>query len=109
MIDWGRVQCLHDEIGAEAFFEVVDLFIAEIGATVDDIRNSPDPAQLQMHLHFLKGGVLNLGFTEVAALCQAAETLASQGQWAQVDARAVCLAYDSAREVLMAELSLRLA
>ena len=38
--------------------------------------------------------ILNLGFTEFAARCQAGESLAASGAAQQVDLAAICTAYD---------------
>ncbi|MFP5509804.1 MAG: Hpt domain-containing protein [Alphaproteobacteria bacterium] len=108
MIDWARIQELHEEIGAEAFAEVIDLFLLEIDSAVESIRTSPDQERLEMTLHFLKGGVLNLGFTEMATLCHEGERLAAQGRSAQVDVDAILLAYQSARHCLVTETGQRI-
>lgn len=76
MINWGRVEELRDEVGVEAFEEVVEIFLEEVNEVVDRLANSPDPGRLADDLHFLKGSALSLGFAEFAAMCQKNEAQA---------------------------------
>lgn len=79
MIDWDRVASLREEIGALDFAEVVDMFLTESEEVVQRlIAGRPDPT-LEADLHFLKGSALNLGFSELAALCSAGEKRAAAG------------------------------
>ena len=79
MIDWGRVAELRDEVGAENFSEVVSLFLEEADQATQ-LPLAPDEARsLEFLLHFLKGSALNLGFSDLALLCQTGERLAAQG------------------------------
>ncbi|MFU8880780.1 MAG: Hpt domain-containing protein [Rhodobacterales bacterium] len=94
MIDWTRVRDLRDEIGDDSFADVVDLFLVETSAVVARLRDYPEPASLEADLHFLKGCVLNLGFSKVSALCQQGESMAAKGDAAQVDLAAIINAYD---------------
>ena len=78
MIDWTRVAQLRDEIGAEDFDEVAELFLMEVEDTLARLDGASDnPAQMQEYLHFLKGSALNLGFKMVSDLCSQGETDAS--------------------------------
>lgn len=79
MIDWARVQELRDEIGAESFDEVVELFLAESDEAVQRLSSNAGAAGLESALHFLKGAALNLGFSSLATLCQAGERCAALG------------------------------
>jgi HPt (histidine-containing phosphotransfer) domain-containing protein len=108
MIDWARVSDLHDEIGRDGFSEVLELFLEETGRCVDLLRTAPDPDQLAMNLHSLRGGLVNLGFTEVSTLCERGEVLASMGQPDRVDTTPIVQAYDNARRTFLAELDQRL-
>ncbi|WP_138466296.1 Hpt domain-containing protein [Poseidonocella sp. HB161398] len=76
MLDWARIEELRDEVGAEDFAEVVELFLEEAGETLG--RLGPATAGVA-ELHFLKGAALNLGFAEFAQLCREAELAARQG------------------------------
>ena len=96
MIDWDRVKELRDEIGAEDFDEVVDLFLEEADECI--ARLSPDngASALSADLHFLKGAALNLGFAALSSLCQDGERRASAGD-ISVDIEAVRAAYFGCR------------
>lgn len=94
MIDWQRVGQLKDEIGADDFGEVVDLFLEEVTEVVDRMRKQPDPASIGRDLHFLKGSALNLGFWRVGILCSEGEQLAREGQSEAVDVAGLLRAYD---------------
>lgn len=89
MIDWERIFGLCEEIGAESFDEVMELFLTEVGGVLDDLEEGPG---LKDAMHFLKGAALNLGFSEFAGLCAAGELAASTGS-GQVDIAAVRASY----------------
>lgn len=108
MIDWARVQELHDEIGDDGFAEVVALFLAETGQVVSRLRVHSEKIMLEDDLHFLKGGVLNLGFTQVSALCQQGEGMAAKGLSCHVDVAEIIQAYEAAQTIFLAELPMRL-
>lgn len=93
MIDWDRVQNLRDEIGADAFGEVVELFLDEVDTEIEKLRQ-PDAGQnLEALLHFLKGSALNLGFADFAGLCHHGERAAATGQRDTIDLNAVLGCY----------------
>jgi len=73
MIDWDRVAELRDEIGEEDFAEVTELFLDEADEVVAGLSDLADAESLQAALHFLKGSALNLGFRDLALLCQQGE------------------------------------
>lgn len=102
MIDWARVQELKDEIGEDDFAEVAELFIAEFEDVIARLRTHPDPATYEPDLHFLKSSALNLGFSELAALCHDSERLAASGQAALVALGPIFTAYASAKEAFVA-------
>lgn len=79
MIDWARVTELRDEIGAEDFGDVVALFLEEANDVVGKLPGFTDAKSLESGLHFLKGSALNLGFSELARLCQEGERNAAGG------------------------------
>lgn len=70
MIDWERVAELREEVGAEAFGEVVALFLEETDAVIATLARSTDDEEIRASLHFVKGSALNLGFAKVAELCR---------------------------------------
>ena len=91
MIDWGRVSDLRSEIGPDDFDEVVALFLEEADEVIAQLADNPAPSALQDRLHFLKGSALNLGFQDLAQLCQVGERRAAVGD--AVDLRAVIAVY----------------
>ena len=108
MIDWSRVAELRDEVGAEDFDEVVELFLEEVDEVVDQLRGGVEDASLEPQLHFLKGSALNLGFHDFSDVCATGETLASKGQGDEVNLSKVTDIYDASRKVFLAELQSRL-
>jgi HPt (histidine-containing phosphotransfer) domain-containing protein len=95
MIDWDRVEELHEEIGPEDFASVVDLFLEEVGQAVDQIGESSPPSKVGEVLHFLKGCALNLGFKSFSLMCQAGETLISEGKDEQLNLPELIATYDA--------------
>lgn len=105
MIDWGRVQDLRDEIGADAFGEVVELFLDEVDTEIEKLR-LPDAAQnLEALLHFLKGSALNLGFAAFADLCHSGERAAATGQDAGINLGSVLDCYTRSKSEFLAGLT----
>lgn len=84
MIDWTRVAELRDEIGAEDFGEVIEIFLEEVEGEIDALRGGAQ-TDLEARLHFLKGSALNLGFRAFSELCQHGETAAAAGQTDQIN------------------------
>ncbi|GAA6200718.1 Hpt domain-containing protein [Aquicoccus sp. SU-CL01552] len=97
MILWSRVNELRDEVGAEDFKEVVELFLDEVEEVIDRLRAGSPRDQLEQDLHFLKGSALNLGFSTFSDLCQDGERLAAQGKPDDVDLAAITDAYDRSK------------
>ncbi|MEP6019340.1 MAG: Hpt domain-containing protein [Paracoccaceae bacterium] len=108
MIDWDRVQQLRDEVGAEDFDEVVELFLEEVDEIVDRLRTSAAPGALESDLHFLKGSALNLGFADFSDLCQVGEHMSANGQARDVDLTSVLNCYDASRAMFLNDMSNRL-
>lgn len=97
MIDWDRVHQLRDEVGDEAFAEVVDLFLAEIDQVVARLHDAPDPASYEADLHFIKSSSLNLGFRALSNLCQSGERASADGRPESVDLAPILAAYRQSR------------
>ncbi len=106
MIDWSRVTELRDEIGAEDFGEVVEIFLEEVETVLDKLR-AGDRNELEQNLHFLKGSALNLGFEQFSTLCQDGERLSSQGQSDGVDLPAVVTLYETSKTNFLTEMETR--
>ncbi len=95
MIDWDRVNELRDEVGADEFEEVVEIFLEELAEGIGRLRAGIPPERYESELHFLKGGALNLGFAGLAEICGAGEKLARDGQADAVDLASVLSAYEA--------------
>lgn len=106
MIDWSKVSELREEIGAEDFDEVVEIFLEEVEGVLDKLRTG-DKSQLEQDLHFLKGSALNLGFSDFSSRCQAGESASSQGASADVDLAEIITLYDTSKDVFLKELATR--
>jgi len=102
MIDWTRVRELKDEIGEEDFDEVAEMFIAEVDEVIDRLKAAPDPARYEADLHFIKSSALNLGFSDLSALCQTGERQAAGGDTDGVDLGAVFTTYDASKAAFLA-------
>lgn len=101
MIDWGRVDELREEIGAEDFGEVVDLFLIEVEEVMDRLMAGPDLSKLRDEMHFLKGSSLNLGFRELARLCMEGERAAAKGEPEKVQVAAVIATFAASKTTFM--------
>lgn len=100
MIDWSRVQDLRQEIGPEDFGDVVTLFLDEADDVVGRLTGLTDARCIENELHFLKGSALNLGFIDLAAICQSGESRAATGA-TDVDVDAVVAVYRQSREAFL--------
>ena len=105
MIDWKRVRELQAEIGPDGFAEVADMFLEEADQAVQTLRQGLAADAVEAQLHFLKGSALNLGLSDLAALCQEGERMAAAGQGADVDLARVAEVYQRSRAQLMGGLA----
>lgn len=103
MIDHARVSELRAEVGSEDLAEVVQLFCEEVEETLDRIMSHPSPS-LAEDLHFLKGSALNIGMTELGALCQSAERTLRADPAAQPDLPGIATAFRKSRQALYLEI-----
>ncbi|MDF1873620.1 Hpt domain-containing protein [Vannielia sp.] len=103
MIDWDRVAELIRIVGEDDFAEIADMFLEEVDEVLErmEIGESSD---WEADFHFLKSSSLNLGFTDLARLCQTAENWAHEQNGeadyvAEIAAsyRASCRAFESKR------------
>lgn len=101
MIDWNRVENLREEIGADAMGEFVALFLEEVEAEIEKLRDLSDRQDLEAQLHFLKGGALNLGFAAFSDLCHAGEVAAAEGQAHCVDLARILTCYETSKTVFL--------
>lgn len=105
MIDWKRVAELKEEIGADVFVEVADMFLEEAEGAVRALLAGLPAEEVEGQLHFLKGSALNLGLSELAAICQEGERKAAAGQGDAVDTAQVAAIYRASRASLLGGLS----
>ena len=70
MIDWPHVRKLQQNVGADDFTEIVELYFSEVEETLDRIQEK-GPTATDMHL--LKGSSANMGFVAFSKACQIAE------------------------------------
>ena len=103
MINWDRVNELRGEIGAEDFAEVVALFLEEADEVVARLTACNDAKSIENALHFLKGAALNLGFGDLASLCQDRERQAAMGDCG-FDLGRVVTCYDASKTAFEAGL-----
>lgn len=101
MIDWNRVDELRSEFGSDGFAEVVSLFLEEADEVVAVLGPGLPPSEVEVRLHFLKGSALNLGFRELAGLCQDGERRAAQGHGGIVDLLPVASSYQRSRDTFL--------
>lgn len=109
MIDWDRVTELREQIGADDFDEVVELFLDEVLEVIGMLRDAPQPEKLECQLHFLKGSALNLGFADFSEKCHVGERQAANGQADQVDVKAILDSFDASHHLFLEELPSRFA
>ena len=105
MINWDRVTELRDEIGAEDFDEVVEIFLEEVEEEITKLRTVADTDALEAPLHFLKGSALNLGFATFSELCQTGETAAAAGEGDTIDLAEILNCYDASKAEFLSALS----
>lgn len=106
MIDWSRIKSLRDEVGADDFDEVVEIFIEEVSEMIDRLRSAPQVDSLGEDLHALKGSALNLGFTDFSDLCQKGETLAANGRSTEIVLEPILDCYDTSKAAFLSGLAM---
>ena len=80
MINWSRIDELKAEVGEDCFDEIVQIFMEEVDEAVALLSPDMPVKDACASLHFLKGGALNLGFSDFSKLCQVGELKASKGE-----------------------------
>jgi len=105
MIDWNRVRNLRDEIGTDAFEEVVELFLEEVEIEIEKLRAPDGVVDIGAQLHFLKGSALNLGFADFSDLCHRGEGAAGAGRGAEVNLAEILDCFDRSKVAFLAGLT----
>ena len=108
MIDWTRVLTLHDEVGADEFRPLVELFLDEIEGVMMSI-DAADPPRFEEKLHFLKGSAWNMGLRALGALCELWETLVIRGGGDSLDVGQLFDCYGQSKQLLMRDMDRLLA
>lgn len=106
MIQWSRVAELRDEIGEDGFDEVVVLFLEEVEGAIAELTLSDD---LPEQMHFLKGSALNLGFRDLAEMCQKFEELSGNGDSSMISLGEVSQVYTRSKTEFLSGLAERFA
>ena len=96
MIDWTRIDELREEVGEDAFEEVLEIFLEETAEAMERLRASA-PGGLAEDLHFLKGSAQNVGMTALGAACAEQEAEVRSGARTQADVARLESALDAAR------------
>ncbi|MDA7963749.1 Hpt domain-containing protein [Ruegeria sp.] len=109
MIHWPRVKQLRDEVGADEFDEVIQIFLEEVQEAIARLHQDTARLQIEQNLHFLKGSALSLGFDQFSKLCQDGERRAAAGEGAQVDLPEIIAAFDQSKQAFEAGLAEHLA
>jgi HPt (histidine-containing phosphotransfer) domain-containing protein len=78
MINWAHVAELYAEFGEDAFLEVLQVFMSEVTDGLAALAAAQSATEHRESFHFLKGAALNLGFEDVAALCDEGEMRAAR-------------------------------
>ncbi|MTH99919.1 Hpt domain-containing protein [Roseibium sp. RKSG952] len=105
MIHWPRVNQLRDEVGADEFDEVVQIFMDEVQEVISKLREDTSRTEIEQNLHFLKGSALSLGFDRFSKLCQDGERKAAAGEGSDVNLAEIYSEFDQSRSVFEAGLA----
>lgn len=107
LIDWSKVGSLREEVGADSFGEVVELFLDEVEDVISKLGaqgRSPEH-----DLHFLKGSAMNLGFDAFSDLCRAGEAAAAAGEATTIDIGKIVDSYHQSKEAFLGDMDVKLA
>ncbi|WP_424972193.1 Hpt domain-containing protein [Dinoroseobacter sp. S76] len=99
MIDWNRVRELQDEIGADDFGEIVEVFMEEVETAIGQLPDADKGADLEALMHLIKGCAWNLGFRALGKLCADGEAAAAAGDGASVNITEITAAFEAAKSV----------
>ena len=84
MLDWSRIEELHEDLGEEDFEEIISLFLEEVENRLAELAEQRC-MDIPGCLHFLKGSAANLGFRKFKAACETAEASGSAQDLANVE------------------------
>lgn len=103
MIDWNRVLQLREDVGADEFDALLEMFMDEAEAAIMRL-DGRDPWQLRHDIHFLKGCALTLGFSDLGEICDRVERLAAGEAATQADIDAVLACYARSKQLFLRDL-----
>ncbi len=109
MIDWDRVMSLREEVGADDFLEVAEMFLSEVGEVLDRLTTGMNANTLEGDFHFLKGAALNLGFADFAELCRNGEAQSKASNFGSIDMPGVVTCFNASSEAFVSGLAQRMA
>ncbi|WP_298803425.1 Hpt domain-containing protein [uncultured Lentibacter sp.] len=95
MINWSKVKELRDDIGADDFEEIIEVFLQEVEDELAVLQDK-SAAELAASMHFLKGSALNLGFEDFAEKCRQGERSA-----AHVEIPELLSCYDASKKLFL--------
>jgi len=104
MIDWTRVTELPDEVGADAFKDITQVFLLEVSEALAELTNDTPRQTLEERLHFIRGRSLKLGFKAFSTLCHQAATQATKGQVKTINVADLVNSYEASYEVFVTDL-----
>ena len=99
-MDFARLNELRDEVGEDALDEVLEMFLEETDDIAARLAAGIPSSEMCAAMHFMKGAALNIGFDELAGLCQTAETQAGRNPDAEIDIAAILSCYAASKEEL---------
>ena len=99
MIDWGRVDELREEVGADDLAEVVEMFCEEVDEVLRGL-SSTTSSELPGKIHFLKGSAQNIGFVGLAELCLSTENALRGNPASTPDIKCLSEVFAAARNTL---------
>ena len=105
MIAWDRLNELRAEIGDEDLADVAAMFLEEADEVVAQLVGVLPDSQIESQLHFLKGSALNLGLSDLSALCQDGERRASLGQGNEIDLGRITAVYEASKAAFLGALA----
>ncbi len=109
MIDWDRVNELREEVGAEDFVEVAELFLEEVDEVIANLKSDTATGSMEESMHFLKGSALNLGFSLMGEICMRGEKTAASGEFDDADLGKLFDAYAASKAEFLDNRSLKAA
>lgn len=100
MINWDKVNELREDIGAEDFEEIIEVFLDEVEEELASLTTKPK-SDLGASMHFLKGSALNLGFQDFSEKCRIGEVFAAEGKAHDIDLSDLQSCYATSKQMFL--------